>query len=230
MTITTAFCTSAKQELMSGGHCLLGTVTPTGTTSNTAFTITSMSTNAGIAVGMAISDTGHSGIPASAVVASIDSSTQITISKAATASNSGTALSIAGDVFKIALFKNSVSGTYGAGTVNYTDMTGNSDEASGTGYTATGVALTNVSPTVSGTTAYNNFSPNPSWTSATFSTDGCMIYNTSTRLGGTSGTNTTGAGRALGVFSFGGTQTVTAGTLTVLFPSATSSTAIFRLA
>lgn len=227
--ITTAFPTSAKGEYFAGAFCFNATVTPTGTTSNTAFTVTSMSTNAGVAVGMSIADTGHSGIPAGAVVASIDSSTQITISKAATASNSGTALSIGGDAFKIALFKNSVSGTYGAATVNYTDMTGNSDEASGTGYSAGGVALTNVSPVTSGTTGYINFSPNPSWTSSTFSTDGCLIYNTSARLGGTSGTNTQGAGRAVGVFSFGGTVSVSSGTLTVLMPSASSSTAVLRI-
>ncbi len=230
MAITTAFCSSAKVEFFGGAHCFQATVTPTGTTSNTGFTITSMSSTAGIAVGMSVTDTGHSGIPAGAVVASIDSSTQITISKAATASNTGTALSIAGDVFKIALFKQTVTGTYGAATVNYSDMTGNSDEASGTGYSAGGVALTNVTAVLGGTTAYINFSPNPTWASVTVSTDGCMIYNTNARLGGTSGTNTQGANRAVGVFAFGSTQTVVATTLTVVLPAAASTTAIFRLA
>lgn len=225
--ITTAFCTSAKSEFFSAAHCFQATVTPTGTASSAATTVTSLSSPSGVAVGMGVSGTN---VASGSVVASVDSATQITLSKATTGSISGGTLTIAGDTFKIALFKNSVAGTYGAATVNYTDMTGNSDEASGTGYSATGVALTNVSPTTSGTTAYINFSPNPSWTSASFSTDGCMIYNTNARLGGTSGTNTQGAGRAIGVFSFGGTQTVSSGTLTVLFPSATSSTAIFRLA
>lgn len=224
--ISNAYCTSAKVENFYGAHCFGGPVTPTGTTTNTNFTITSMSSNAGIVVGMSISGTG---IPASSVVASIDSATQITISKAATASNSGVTLTFGGDVFRIALFKASVTGTYGAATVNYTDMTGNSDETSGAGYTATGVALTNVSPTSSSTTAYVDYSPDPSWTSASFSTDGALIYNTSVRLGGTSGTNTTGGGRAYGTFTFGGTQTVSSGTLTVLFPAAAAGTAIFRL-
>lgn len=225
--ITTAYATSAKSEHFGAGHCFQATVTPTGNVSNTAQTITSMSSNGGVAVGMSISGTG---IPANSVVASIDSATQITISLAATASNSGVTLTIGGDIFKMALIKVGPAGTYSAASVNYTDITGNSDEVSGTGYTATGTALTNVSPTTSGTTAYINFSPNPSWTSATFSTIGCMIYNTNARIGGTSGTNTTGAGRCMGVFDFGGTQTVSAGTLTVLMPSATSSTAVFRIA
>jgi hypothetical protein len=225
--ITSAYCTSAKSEHYSAAHCFQATITPTGTTSNGAFTVTSLSSNAGIAVGMSITDTGNSGIPANAVVASIDSSSQITISKAATASHSGTALSLSGDTFKIALFKNGVAGTYGAATTNYSNMTGNSDECSGTGYSAGGVALTNTSPTTSSTTAYVTFAVNPSWTSSTFSTDGCMVYNSSTRLGDGS---TSGTGRTIGVFSFGGTQTVSGGTFSVLWPAASSSTAIFRIA
>jgi|KBSMisStaDraftv2_1062788.scaffolds.fasta_scaffold00169_28 hypothetical protein len=226
MTITSAYCTSAKAEHYYGAHCFGATVTPTATTSSGQFTLTALSSAVGVCVGMSVSGTG---IPAGSVVASIDSATQITISKAATASGTGVALSIAGDTMKISLFKASVTGTYGAATVNYTDMTGNSDETSGTGYTAGGLALTNVSPVTSGTTAYVNFSPNPSWTSASFSTDGCLIYNSSARLGGTSGTNTGGAGRAIGVFSFGGTQSVSSGTLTILMPAATVSTAVLRL-
>jgi hypothetical protein len=230
MAITSAMATSFKSEMFAGGHCFNATVTPTGTTSSGLFTITSMSSTAGISVGMAITDTGNSGIPANAVVASIDSSTQITISKAATNSHSGTALSVSGDVIKLALIKVSAAGTYDAGSVNLTDITGNSDEVTGTGYSAGGIALTNVSPTTSGTTAFITFSPNPSWTSSTFSTIGCMIYNAGNpRNGGTSGTNTTGAGRACSVHDFGGTQSVTAGTFTVLMPAFAYNTAILRI-
>jgi hypothetical protein len=123
-----------------------------------------------------------------------------------------------------------MAGTYGVASVNYTDIVGNSDESSGTGYSAGGTSLTNVSPTTSGTTAYITFSPNPSWTSASFSAAGCMIYNSSARDGGTSGTNSTGGGRACSVHDFGGTQTVSSGTFTVLMPVAASSTAILRIA
>lgn len=224
--ITTSYATSAKSEHFAAAHCFQGTVTPTANT-HTNTTIDTVSTMAGVAVGMSVTG---SGVPANAVVASITSNAAFVLSQATSSSLTTTTLTIGGDVFKVALIIPSPTGTYGAASVNYTDITGNSDEVSGSGYTATGVALTNVSPTTSGTTAFVNFSPNPSWTSATFSTAGCMIYNTSVRLGGTSGTNTTGAGRCVGVFSFGGTQTVTAGTLTLLMPSATSSTAIFRIA
>lgn len=225
--ITTAYCTSAKLEHLSAAHCFDTTVTPTGTTTSTDFTITSMSSNAGISVGNAISDTGHSGIPTGAVVVSIDSTTQITISKAATASNTGTALSVTGDVFKVALIQGTATGTYNATSTNYSDITGNSDEVSGTGYTTTGLALTNVGPVISSTGSYISFSPNPSWTSATFSSSGCMIYNTIARLGSGSAV---GTGRAMGVFDFGGVQSVSAGTFTILMPAAALATAVFRIA
>ncbi len=222
--ITTAFCTSAKSEFFNGAFNFGATVTPTAT-ANTSVTLTSVSSNSGIVVGAPI--TGNV-IPANTVVASIDSATQLTLSKAATGSTGFTA-TVAGDTLKITLIKAGPTGVYGAASVNYTDITGNSDEASGAGYSAGGVVLTNVSPVVSGTGAYVNFSPNPSWTSASFTTDGCMIYNSSVRLGGTSGTNTIGGGRAIGVFSFSGTQTVSSGTFTVLMPSAAIGTAVFRL-
>lgn len=227
--ITTAFCTSAKLEFFYGAHDFGGIVTPTGTVSNASPTVTSVSNMSGIAVGMFPTDTGNSSIQTGTIVASIDSATQFTMSKNATGSHASTALSIAADTFKIALIIATPTGTYGSTSVNYTDITGNGDEVSGAGYTATGLALTNISPVIGGTVAYINFSPNPSWTSASFSTLGCMIYNTIASLGGTSGTNTQGAGRAIGVFSFGGTQTVTSGTLTILMPAATNTTAIFRL-
>lgn len=222
--ITSAYCTSAKSEHYSAAHCFQATITPTANGSNGAFTLTSLSSNAGIAVGMGASGTN---VASGAIVASIDSSTQVTLSKANTGAISGGTITFTGDTFKIALFKNSVAGTYGAATTNYSQMTGNSDEVTGTGYSAGGVALTNVSPTTSGTTAYINFSVNPSWTSASFSTDGCMVYNASTRLGDGS---TSGTGRSVGVFSFGGTQTVSSGTFSVIWPAASSSTAIFRIA
>ena len=151
------------------------------------------------------------------------SATQITISKAATATGTAVTLTIVGDVFKIALFKASVSGTYGAATTNYSDM--GADETSGTGYTATGLSLTNVSPTTSGYYSLCELLPNPFVDFGVVQLpDGCMIFNSSARLGVAAGS---GAGRAMGVFSFGGTQTVSSGTLTILFPAATARTPRF---
>ena len=124
------------------------------------------------------------------------------------------------DAFKIALFKAnaSITGTHGAATTNYTDMTGASDElANGSGYTSAGEALTNADPTNSGTTAITDFT-DVSWTSATFTTRGCLIYNTSD------------SGSAVMVIDFGGDYTVTGGTFTVSFPTADASNAIIRIA
>ena len=123
-----------------------------------------------------------------------------------------------GNTFNIALIKVGPTGTYGAASTNYSNITGNSDEVTGTGYTAGGVALTNVTPSTSGTTAFWSFSPNPSWTSATFSTTACMIYNV------------TNGNRSVSTHDFGGTQTVAAGTFTVVMPTNNSSTAILRIA
>ena len=62
-----------------------------------------------------------------------------------------------GDVFNLALFRAqaSIVGSFGAATTNYSDM--GADEASGTNYVAGGSALTNVTPTSSGTTAFTDF-------------------------------------------------------------------------
>lgn len=213
--ITTAMCTSFKSDMMSGLHCFNATTTFTATGVSTTVW-TSVSSLTGLAVGMILSGTN---VAAGTVLASIDSATQITVSKASTGAI-GTVTATA-DSFKIALFKVGVAGTYSAATTNYTDMTGNTDETSGTGYTAGGVLMTNVSPATSGTGAYINFSPNPSWTSASFSTTGAMIYNSSRR-----GPVAT---RATSVHDFGGTQTVSAGTFTAVMPSASPGTAILSI-
>lgn len=122
-----------------------------------------------------------------------------------------------GHTFKIALIKATPTGTYGAASTNYSDVTGNSDEASGTGYTVGGNTLTSATPTTSGTTAYCDFT-DTSWTTATISADGCIIYNTSA------------SNAAVYVGDFGGTKTSTGGTFSVTFPAADASNAILRIA
>lgn len=124
------------------------------------------------------------------------------------------------DTFKIALFKAnaSITGTHGAATTNYSDMTGNSDELAATGgYTSGGNSLTNVDPSTSGTTALTDFA-DTSWTSATFTTRGALIYNTND------------SNSAVMVIDFGGDYTVTGGTFTIAFPTADASNAIIRIA
>ena len=124
-----------------------------------------------------------------------------------------------GDTFKIALFKANASivGTYGAATTNYSNMTGNSDEVVGAGYTAGGNTLTNITPTSSGTTAFLDFA-DTTWASVTFSTRGALIYNS------------TDSDRAVCVLDFGGDQVVSSGDFTIVFPTADASTAIIRIA
>lgn len=219
MAITTAMTTQFKQDILQAKHCFNATITKTANGTSGQFTLTSLPNVTGLSVGMAVSGTN---VASGAVIASIDSSTQVTLSKAHTGTITAGTITFTGDVFKIALIKVSPAGTYGAASVNYSDITGNTDEVSGTGYTAGGVALTNVTPTTSGTTAFTDFTPDPSWTSASFSTTGCMIYNSSQR-GET-------ANRAVSTHDFGGTQTVSSGTFTAVMPTADASNAILRIA
>ncbi len=122
------------------------------------------------------------------------------------------------DTYKLALIKASPAGTYGAATVNYSDVTGNSDEVSGTGYSAGGVTLSGFTTGSSGTTAWIDWTTDPAWASATISADGFIIYNSSQ------------GNKAVCVVDFGGTHTVThTGTFSVTFPAADASNALIRL-
>ena len=117
-----------------------------------------------------------------------------------------------GDTFKIALY--SSSATLGASTTAYSSSNEVSD--SGT-YAAGGGSLTNVTPTTSGTTALTDFS-DISFTSATITARGALIYNSSD------------SNKAVAVLDFGGDKTSTSGTFTIQFPTADASNAILRLA
>ncbi len=225
--ITTAMTTSMRSEFFSAGHAFLATVNPTATVASASASVTTVSSMAGVAVGMAVTS-GSAGIPANTVVARITSATALTLSAVTTAGITGGTLTIAGDIFNVALIKQGFAANFDSTNTNYTNMSTDELSTAG-GYTATGTALTNVSPTTGSTVAWINFSPNPSWSSATFSTAGCMIYNSSVRVGGTSGTNTTGGGRACSVHDFGGNQVVSSGTFTILMPSSNSTSAILRI-
>jgi len=115
-----------------------------------------------------------------------------------------------GNVFKLALYTSSAS--LSAATTAYT-TTG---EITGTGYTAGGKILTNVTPINSAGVGIVDFA-DAVWTAATFTARGGLIYNS------------TNSNRAVLVLDFGSDRTVTAGTFTVTFPEFTSSTAIIRL-
>jgi hypothetical protein len=121
------------------------------------------------------------------------------------------------DTLKLALIKDSPTGTYGAATTNYSDVTGNSDETTGTNYTAGGQNLDGASITTDGTTAIVDFTDEV-FTNVTCSADGCIIYNSSQ------------SNKAICVIDFGGTVSATAGDLTIQFPAADASNAVIRIA
>jgi hypothetical protein len=118
-----------------------------------------------------------------------------------------------GSTFKLALYDNSASFT--AATTAYTAT----DEVANSGtYAAGGGTLTNVTPTSSGTTAFTDFA-DLSFTSATITAYGAMIYNDSA------------AGNpSVCILDFGGAKTSTAGTFTIIFPTADATNAILRIA
>lgn len=230
---TTGFCTSAKQEVLQATHCFNAVTTQTASGVNAAFTLTGMASTAGIAVGMAATGTN---VAAGAVVASVDSASQVTLSKAHTGTITTLTITFTADAFKILLIKITPGRTFDATQTNVgtpgsggpTATNVGTDEVTGTGYTSGGTALTNVTPSIpSGTTAITNFSPNPSWTASSFSTTAAIIYNNSTRLGAAA---TPLNGRTISVHDFGGTQTVASGTFTAVMPTADATNAILRIA
>ena len=120
--------------------------------------------------------------------------------------------------FKLALIKASESGTYGAASTNYSNITGNSDEQGNTGtYSAGGATLTGTTINLTNTTAHIDFD-NPQFTSATIDANGCMIYNSSA------------SNKAVCVISFGSTQSSDNGTFTITMPADGESTSIIRVA
>jgi len=118
-----------------------------------------------------------------------------------------------GNTFKLALYNNSASFT--AATTAYTAT--NEVANSGT-YVAGGGALTNVTPTSTSTTAFTDFA-DLSFTSATITAFGAMIYNDSAA-----------GDPSVCILDFGGAKTSTAGTFTIIFPTADATNAILRIA
>jgi len=115
------------------------------------------------------------------------------------------------DVLKIALYVSAA--TLSASTTVYTT----SDEVVGAGYVAGGNTLAGATVTLSGTTAYVDFS-DTTWSTATFTARGALIYNSSK------------SNKAIAVLDFGADKTVTAGDFTVQFPTNDASSAIVRIA
>lgn len=122
--------------------------------------------------------------------------------------------STAADSFKAALYY--ATGSLGASTTAYSST----DEVSGTGYTAGGVAVTNATePSSSGTTAFWTPSAAIEYSTITIATafDAILIYND------------TQGDAAVSVHTFGA-QTITAGTLSLTMPTNDASNALLRIA
>lgn len=127
-----------------------------------------------------------------------------------------------GDTFKIALYTSTA--TLDATTTAYSAT----NEVSGTGYTAGGGTLTNVGGAVtSGTTGYTDFN-DYTWTTATITARGALIYNTTPSA--QSNANTALTNPACAVLDFGADKTSTAGDFTIIFPTPAAATAIIRIA
>ena len=122
-----------------------------------------------------------------------------------------------GNTFKIALYTSSA--TMSASTTAYS-ATNEISNTAGSAYSAKGNTLTRIDPTTSSTTAYTDFA-DTSWTTATFTARGALIFNDDT---------TSPDDRSVLVLDFGADKTATAGTFTIAFPAADASNAIIRIA
>lgn len=121
-----------------------------------------------------------------------------------------------GDTFRIALIKpnDEQVGNHNAATTNYSDL--GADEVTGTGYTAGGIDLTNVTPVADGVTAVFDFG-DATFSTVTLTTRGALIYNS------------TDSNRAVAVLDFGSDRVVTGGDIEIIFPAAVAASAIIRL-
>ena len=120
-----------------------------------------------------------------------------------------------GDTFNLALYTSSA--TLDKTTTAYSATNEITNDA-GSAYTAKGEALTSVTPALSGDTACCDFA-DVSWTSASFTANGCLIFNDSAA-----------GDPSVCAIAFGGDKTATNGTFTIQFPANDSTNAIIRLA
>jgi hypothetical protein len=116
------------------------------------------------------------------------------------------------DVFKIALYTSAA--TLDATTTVYTTS---NEVAAGGGYTTGGNTLSGAAVSLSGTTAFVDFS-DTSWTTATITARGALIYNSSK------------SNKAVAVLDFGSDKISSGGTFTIQFPANTAADAIVRIA
>ena len=119
----------------------------------------------------------------------------------------------ASDVYKMALFTSAA--TLSKATTTYAAT---NEVANGNGYVTGGATLVGFSPTLDADTAILDWSTDPTWTTATITARGALIYN-STR-----------SNKAVAVLDFGADITSTADTFTVALPAPAAATGLIRIA
>jgi len=120
-----------------------------------------------------------------------------------------------GNTFNLALYTSSATINKSTTAFSATNEIANT---AGSSYSTKGKALTSVTPVLSSDTAVCDFA-NISWTSASFTANGCLIFN-----------DTATGDPACCTIAFGGDKTVTSGTFTIEFPAATAGNAIIGIA
>ena len=120
-----------------------------------------------------------------------------------------------GNTFNLALYTSSATLNKTTTAFSATNEIANT---AGSSYSTKGKALTSVTPVLSTDTAVCDFA-NISWTSASFTANGCLIFN-----------DTASGDPACCAIAFGGDKTVTSGTFTIEFPAASAGSAIIGIA
>jgi len=118
----------------------------------------------------------------------------------------------ASDTYKIALYTSAA--TLSKATTAYSAT----NEVSGTGYSAGGATLSGYTTALDTDTAYIDWTVDPTWSTATITARGCLIYNSSQ------------SNKAVAVYDFGADITSTRATFTVTLPAAAAGTAVVRVA
>lgn len=134
---------------------------------------------------------------------------------------------LAADTYKMALVKAGHAGTYdtlvtaagtpGSGAPSTSNLGTDEVGASGT-YAAGGFTMTGYTAGATTTTSWIDWTTDPSFTTATLSAVGCMLYD-----------DTVAGKPVISLHDFGGTVTSTAGTFTITLPAATAATALVRI-
>lgn len=118
-------------------------------------------------------------------------------------------LNLSTDSYKVALYGNSGTPDNTVTTAVLTEYNGaasqwvTANEVSSANYTAGGTAVTPITFTQSTNVVTFTSSGTPTWTTVTFSSNGCLVYDT------------TVSSEGLSFNAFGGAQSVTAGTFTI---------------